>query len=395
MRVGITGRYHTDDLPEIILQDISEGLTKIDDAGQVTAGLAKSWETNDNGKTWIFHLDENKFWQDGKKVSSETVQYSFENVPIERPDSSTLVFRLESPFAPFPSVVAKSTFKKGLLGTGEWRVVNLSLVGSYVERLSLVNKNGDKKVVKFYPTEERVKLAFKLGEVDAIYDLIDPKPFDKWGVVKLSQIPDLGRYVAVFFNTKVGLLGNKDFRQALSYATDKEILGYERAISPLSPLSWAYNPQVKPYSFDQERARELIKDMDLPKEQKENLSVKLTTTPVLLEIAEKIAGNWGEVGVKTTLQVTSNLPTEYEAFLAIYDIPSDPDQYSTWHSTQLETNITKYSNPRIDKLLEDGRLELDQEKRKAIYFDFQRFLLEDAPVIFLYHPISFSVQREQ
>ena len=102
---------------------------------------------------------------------------------------------------------------------------------------------------------------------------------------------------------------------------------------------------------------------------KENLSIKLTTTPVLLEIAEKVTRNWGEVGVKTTLQVTSNLPTEYEAFLAIYDIPSDPDQYSTWHSTQLETNITKYSNPRIDKLLEDGRLELDQEKRKSTFWE--------------------------
>ena len=89
------------------------------------------------------------------------------------------------------------------------------------------------------------------------------------------------------------------------------------------------------------------------------------------------------------------LPSE-ENFLyksPTIDIPKDPDQYVLWHSTQ-PTNISKYKNPRIDKLLEDGRVELNQETRKKIYLDFQRFLVEDSPAIFLYHPSFFTVLKK-
>ncbi|HLD24400.1 MAG TPA: hypothetical protein VJB96_00640, partial [Patescibacteria group bacterium] len=75
------------------------------------------------------------------------------------------------------------------------------------------------------------------------------------------------------------------------------------------------------------------------------------------------------------------------------DVPSDPDQYPFWHSTQSQTNVTGYSNVKIDKLLEDGRSELDQEKRKLIYADFQRRLVEDAPAIFLYYAKLYSIKR--
>jgi ABC-type transport system substrate-binding protein len=120
----------------------------------------------------------------------------------------------------------------------------------------------------------------------------------------------------------------------------------------------------------------------------------LTTTPILLDVAEKIAQDWREIGVTTSVQVASTIPPDYQAFLAIYDIPNDPDQYATWHSSQTATNISHYANPRIDKLLEEGRLELDKEKRREIYLDFQRFLLEDAPAIFLYHPITYTITRK-
>ena len=79
------------------------------------------------------------------------------------------------------------------------------------------------------------------------------------------------------------------------------------------------------------------------------------------------------MGIKTTVQVSSTIPADYEAFLAIFDIPKDPDQYSLWHSTQTGTNISNFTNARIDKLLEDGRSELEQEERKKLVLDFQRF----------------------
>src|SRR5687768_17075553 len=71
--VGIVGRYQIDELPLSILEKIGQGLTTISEDGKVMPGIAASWETPDNGKTWIFHIDETKTWQDGEKVASEEI----------------------------------------------------------------------------------------------------------------------------------------------------------------------------------------------------------------------------------------------------------------------------------------------------------------------------------
>jgi ABC-type transport system substrate-binding protein len=126
----------------------------------------------------------------------------------------------------------------------------------------------------------------------------------------------------------------------------------------------------------------------------EKISINLSTAPILLDKAEAIADDWRAAGVEVNLNVISNIPSDYQAFLAIFDIPDDPDQYSIWHSTQTSTNITNYQNPRIDKLLEDGRSEIDSIARKKIYLDFQRFLVEDSPAAFLYYPTTYSVSRK-
>ena len=108
----------------------------------------------------------------------------------------------------------------------------------------------------------------------------------------------------------------------------------------------------------------------MPDAEKSNLALTLTTSPLLLPQAELIQKDWEAIGVKTNLQVISNVPTNYQALLAIFDAPDDPDQYSIWHSTQVQTNITHYSNPRIDKLLEDGRTTINQEDEKTNLFGF-------------------------
>lgn len=387
-KIGITGRYNINNLPSEILVLIGEGLTSLDEAGSPEPAIADSWTTTDGGKTWVFNLDENAIWQDGKKIVSDSINYSFSDVTIEKPDEKTIIFTLKDKFSPFPSIVSKPIFKKGLLSTGEWKVGKATVQsGDIIKSLDLVNLDGDRKIYKFYPTEERTKLAYKLGEVDQIHDLFNPKPFDKWKTVVLKENVKEGQVVAIFFNTQDGLLGDKSFRQALDYAINKSSLSSNRAISPLNPNSWAYNPQVKSYSYNKERSLDLLGGA-------EGLKIRLATSPVLLDIAEKIKSDWEEIGIDTTVQVSSTIPEDFQAFLAIFDIPDDPDQYSTWHSTQDVTNISNFSNARIDKLLEDGRTELDQEERKKIFLDFQRFLVEELPAVFLYHPTSYTIIRK-
>lgn len=392
-KIGETGRYTAATLPLPILKLIGNGLTRIDKDGSVVPDLASSWETTDKGQTWTFTLKDSVLWQDGSKVTSKTINYQFSDVTIDRPDDKTIVFKLQNPYSAFPSVVSRPTFKSGLLGTGSWKVTKISLNGSVVEEIDLSSKKEGKLIYKFYPTEDRTRIAFELGEVNKIEDLFSVTPFDTWPKVKIDSISDSGEFVAVFFDTVDPIMSEKNLRQALSYAIDKGKLEGVRAISPISLDSWAYNPQVKPYDYDPDKAKQMIDDYKKANKMTD-LTISLATSPLLLDKAEMIAGNWEAIGITVNLQVISTVPTDYQAFLAIFDIPDDPDQYSIWHSTQTSTNITHYQNPRIDKLLEDGRSEIDLESRKKIYLDFQRFLVEDSPAAFLYYPTLYSIARK-
>ncbi|MCH7641249.1 ABC transporter substrate-binding protein [Patescibacteria group bacterium] len=391
-RIGITGRFHTGTLPDFILAQISDGLTAIDETQTVVPNIAGSWETPDKGKTWIFNLREGLLWHDGDKVDSSSIVYEFIDVVIERPDESTISFKLKDVFTPFPAVVSRPTFKKGFIGTGEWRVSKVSLSGSFIQRLTLVDDAKNKIIYKFYPTEDRAKLAFKLGRVDTLVEILEPSPFDKWNNVESSAVYGADRVVTIFFNTGDKYLSDKTLRQALIYAIDKGSIDGPRAISPISPNSWAFNPSVKDYSYDVERAKELLEEVD--EALREDLKITLVSSPIMLPAAEKIAEYWREIGIDINVLVSSVVPEEFQAYLTIYDIPEEPDQYAVWHSTQIATNVSSYSSPRIDKLLEDGRAELSLGDRREIYLDFQRFLVEDSPAAFLYHPPVYTIERK-
>ena len=67
----------------------------------------------------------------------------------------------------------------------------------------------------------------------------------------------------------------------------------------------------------------------------------------------------------------------------------DPDQYNLWHSLKSsypDLNLSGYSYERVDILLEDARRTNKIEDRKDKYSLFQKYLTQDAPAIFLYHP---------
>ena len=164
--------------------------------------------------------------------------------------------------------------------------------------------------------------------------------------------------------------------------------GDGRALGPESPKSWAFNPKVKPYDYSLDTAKSLLENLQT------DFTLELITTPTYQALAEKIKTSWEQLGITVKIKVL-NLPdtNNYDALLVGQQIPQDPDQYLLWHSTQVG-NITGYQNAKVDKLLEDGRKEVDPAKRKEIYLDFQRFLVEDTPAAFISYLDSVTIKRK-
>ena len=403
-RVGRVGRYNWEALPFKVRSLTSQGLTLVLEDGSVVPGLAESWEISEEGKKYLFKLRDDLVWQDEEPLKAADLIYQFSDVEIKVIDDKTLEFQLKEPFAPFPAILSAPVFKKNLIGVGKYRIRKIKKKDDFIEEIYFVSPE-ENLIYKFYPTLSAAVQAFKLGEIDVLEDILELTLNEDWQTaVQVEKETRKDRYFGAFFNLQDPILGDKTIRQALAYATKKEF-NLKRAISPINPKSWAYNPEVKTYDFNPDKAVELFdkafegeneatesaeNKLDLDRE---NLTLKISTIQTLLPLAEDIKQSWEEVlGIKVVLETINVLPEDFQIVLIGQEIPADPDQYALWHSTQ-EQNFTHYQSPKIDKLLEDARQLLDQAERKERYFDFQRFLVEDAPVIFLYHPETYTISR--
>lgn len=390
-RIGVVGEFTPTTLPLSIQEHISFGLTTLAPDGSPSAGLATSWEATDSGKTYIFHLRDDLTWHNGKKVTARDVNYNIRSVTFEVNDDHTLTTRLDEPYSPFPTLVVKPILGTGLKGFGPYKVVSIKLKGDTIQFLKLVPRlSGERipaKEYRFYRTEALAVLAFKLGDIDTIEEISTAYDLRDWGKTTVMEHIKRDRVVALYFNLKDQLLAEKSLRQALAYAVPK--LEEEPAFSPISNTSWAYSDKIKHYTYNPGQAEKLFKAVKV----EEGASITITTFSQYVDIAQTIARSWTQLGMNTTVKVENAVNPQYQVLLSAQDIPPDPDQYPFWHSKPTQTNITGYVNLKIDKLLEDGRRETDQNMRLKFYADFQRFLVEDAPAVFLFYPKVYSLHR--
>ena len=129
-----------------------------------------------------------------------------------------------------------------------------------------------------------------------------------------------------------------------------------------------------------------------------SLDIVTVKTEEYEQIAQRIAGFWGELGIKTTVtfidpkQFTRDVlkKREYDVLLYGIIIGGDPDQYPFWHSSQIAypgLNLAQYVNREVDELLENARETDDEAKRVEYYKTFESTILEERPAIFLYTPL--------
>lgn len=391
--IGVVGQYSPATLPRYIQQKISVGLTQVTVTGDVVPAAAESWEIRDDGKTYIFKMKKNILWHNGDMFKATDVNYSFRDADIAPINTEILRITLKEPFSPLPSLLSKPLFKDGLLGLGPHRVSRIKFKGQFISEIRLEpldSKLDYPEIIKFYPTLEQAVTAFKLGQIDTLETLEGSIDLLKWGnYVKISKKPNYGQFVAILFNTDHTPFNQKQFRQALAYSISDELTGGQIK-SPISNQYWAYNTALKKISFNEDKALELLGE---GKEASESATFTIHTFADLLDTAHKLGEDWGRLGIKTNVKIVNSVPEDFDVFLTILEIPVDPDQYSLWHSISNDTNLTRYENPKIDKLLEDGRKTVNLPERKEIYDELQKYLMDELPAIFLYHPTRYTFER--
>ena len=228
----------------------------------------------------------------------------------------------------------------------------------------------------------------------------------------LALYKELGNsYTYLGFNLKHKPFDDKRVRQAINYAIDKQEiidgvylgLGINIA-SPYKPGTRWSNPALKPYGYDPTKAKTLLKEAGFADTDGDGI-VELNGKPFSFEIvtnqnkereksAVLIQRRLMEVGIKVNIRaiewasfISRFIKTgDFDVVLLGWGLGLDPDQFNIWHSSQQggdKFNFIGYNNPAVDKLLEQGRVELDPDKRQKIYHEFAKVLLEDSPIVYL------------
>jgi oligopeptide transport system substrate-binding protein len=205
----------------------------------------------------------------------------------------------------------------------------------------------------------------------------------------------------LLLETRYGPLSNPKVRQAINYAINRETINnirqnrfvQARGILPLGMPGYN-NPDLLGYSYDLSRARQLLAEAGYPEGQGlPPLELWTNTTSgTALQEHEAIKHGLEQLGLRVelftaedwkhyTTAVLGKRPGAMYRYAWFADFP-DPDNFlfSLFHS-QSPGNYAHYSNPAVDRLLEQARSEGDYLKRIQLYRQAEKQIMEDAPVV--------------
>jgi len=220
------------------------------------------------------------------------------------------------------------------------------------------------------------------------------------------------------FNLLRKPLDDQRVRQAIAYALDPEfIIQYlhsgrsRRAPGPISPDSPFFTSDLHAYPVDLEKAGKFLDQAGYPmKPGGSRFSLILDYIPVIpsqqRDAALYLQQQLAKIGIDIQVRKSKDFP-EWAQRIGNWDFDMTMDGVYNWgdpvigvHRTYLSENIRKgviwsntqnYRNKRVDEILNQAAVEMDREKRKTLYRDFQRILTEELPVVWIniipYHTV--------
>jgi peptide/nickel transport system substrate-binding protein len=436
-----------------ILSLVCDTLFEIDDKGQVVGRLVEKSD-NPQPNVYVFTLRKGIKFQDGTDLDSAAVKFNLErhiNDPkattiqdvkpitsIETPDPLTVKITLSAPFAPFtsrlttgagfvqsPTAVQKlgDNLQRDLTGAGSgpykfvsWQPDNQIVLERNPDFWRKDADNNpmpylDKMIFKPFPDENVQLTNVKTGDADALAGnppFKDVDSLQQTSDLKLSEVPGLG-FQFVFLNTTKPPFDNPAVRRALAYSIDRDqmrqavLFGHGDVLTLPIPksVSWAYQTGSPYETRDIDKAKQELSSAGISAPISFSMQIS-NASPQLQQVAELMKDQIKDAGFDMDIQliefatiVQNGNTGDYQALNLGWSGSVDPDGdlYPLFY-TGSGFNFAKYSNPQLDKDLDDGRTNLDQAKRAQAYKDAQNVLLQDQPMIVLYSQSQFSTVRK-
>jgi peptide/nickel transport system substrate-binding protein len=240
----------------------------------------------------------------------------------------------------------------------------------------------------------------------------------------LARRPELGvseragtNLAYLGFNMDHAMLGRREVRQALAYATDREMLiryllhGQARiATGVMPPNHWAYEPNVTTYSLDTARAEALLDAAGFPRKEngvRMHVMLKTSTDEQARLVGAALQEQWRHVGVALEVRSLEAATLLSDLVKGNFEINlfrwvganNDPDVFEFLFSSKRfppdGANRGHYRNTRMDALTDQIRVEMDGDKRKALCSEAQKILATDLPYLPLWFGDAVSVHQKE
>jgi len=425
----------------IVFASLCDKLFDIDENINIVPQLALSHETSEDGKTVIIKLRPGVKFHDGEAMDAAAVKASLERHmtmqgsfrkpemaavdQVEVVDPLTVRLLLKAPFSPLiaqltdragmilsPKAAAESNDKFGLkpVCAGPFRFVervqqDRIVLEKFPGYWNAANIHVDRVV--FRPIiESTVRLAnLKSGSLEMIERALatDLPEIRADAKLKLATVPELG-YQGITVNIGKSDAGKtafgKDARiiQAFNLSLDRnaitqvafngEFLPGNQWVSPKNPYYQSKFPVTK---RDVAKAKELLKAAGVTPPLAIDLMVP--NNPETRQVAEIVQAMAGEAGFDIKIRVTEFATSlkeaeegRYQAYMLAWSGRVDPDGNAyIFHKTKAPQNYGGYSNPDVDRWLDEARTKSSLAERKAVYEKAAEKLLAEGSIVYLYH----------
>ncbi|MEM9552367.1 MAG: ABC transporter substrate-binding protein [Pseudomonadota bacterium] len=427
----------------IVYASMCDKLVDITPELEIVPMLATGWEWNEDGTELTMTLRDDVVFHDGTPFNAEAVAANIDRSKnLETSRRKSEVRSIESwevvddftiklgVSAPDATLIAQFADRSGMMlsptafaEAGEDFGLNPVCAGpfKFVERVQqdriVLEKFADYyradeisfDTVTFLPIPDTtVRLAnLRAGDLDMLERLAatDVTSVKADAGLTLEQATSLG-YQGMTINVGNGdrsenpLGQNSAVRKALSLSIDRSALNqvvFEGAFAPgnqpYSPASPWYNADFPVPERDIDAAKELLSEAGFA--DGVTIEVQVTNNPVQTQVMQVVQSMAAEAGIKIELAakefatlLADQSAGDYTASQIGWSGRVDPDgNIHQFMTTEGGINDSKYSDPEMDRLLNEARLSTDPEVRKTSYSAAIALQQEDMPVVYLYHPV--------